>query len=81
MFDDNDFVDEFCSEKLLAIFLHQAVLSGLILSLVKQHRIQWTKNDIVYSLLLHDRMPKAKKISHSKEVSILSYDFFYAANT
>jgi len=37
--------------------------------------------NIVYSHLLHDRMPEAKKISLSNEVSILSYDFYYAGNT
>ncbi len=37
--------------------------------------------NIVYSHLLHDRMPEAKKISHSNEVSILSFDLYYAGNT
>jgi len=81
LLDDKKFITEYCTEKLSAIFLHQAVLSATILSEVKESQIQWMKNNIVYSHLLHDRMPEAKKISHSNEVSILCYDLYYAGNT
>ena len=74
LLDDREFMERYCSDRLHEIFLHQAVLSATILSEIKQNRIQWMADRLVYSLLLHDRMPPEKKISKASDAALISYD-------
>ncbi len=78
--DNREFIRQFCSDQLHAIFLHQAVLSATILSEVKQSRIQWMADKTVYSLLLHDKMPVEKKISRACDVPLISYDMRFSGS-
>lgn len=74
LLDDKEFIRQFCSDQLHEIFLHQAVLSATILSEIKQNRIQWMSDKLIYSLLLHDRTPERKKIGKASDVPLISYD-------
>ena len=76
--DDMQFMQAFCNDQLHAIFLHQAVLSAVILTKVSQNKIQWIPDKTVYSVLLHDRLPVHKRIATLNSVAIAGYDLQYA---
>lgn len=75
---DPQFMQTYCNDQLHAIFLHQAVLSAVILTKVPQNKIQWIPEKTIYSVLLHDRLPETKKITTLNTVPIAGYDLEYA---
>ncbi len=78
--DDKAFTESFCSEQLHYIFLHQAVLSAVILSKTEPSRIQWIPDSTVYSVLLHEQMPKHKKVSDADAIPIIGYDLQFSGD-
>lgn len=75
---DPQFMQTYCNDQLHAIFLHQAVLSAVLLTKVSQEKIQWIPDKTIYSVLLHDRLPKEKQVATLNSVPIAGYDLQFA---
>lgn len=63
-----------CADRLHKIFLHQAVLSSVILVKSKRAEWRWLPRDHGYPLNLHDRLAPARKARSLNELSCLIYD-------
>lgn len=58
---DETYQENACGGFLQQLFLHQAVLSAVIVSMVKQDKIHWLPLSCGYPFNLHPRLPENKK--------------------
>jgi hypothetical protein len=63
-----------CADTLHRIFLHQAVLSSVILARSKPAEWLWLPRDHGYPLNLHGRLPSGKKARSLNELTCFIYD-------
>lgn len=78
--EDPDYVEKVCADPLRQIFLHQAVLSAVLLAKTGPDKIHWIPDKTVYSAHLHERTPAAKKVARLNEAPVTGYDLQYAGD-
>lgn len=72
---DDDFQKNACTSFLRKLFLHQAVLSGVISSKINPERIKSLPVTSGYPFNQHDRLPADKKILSLNECSVVIFDY------
>jgi glyoxylase-like metal-dependent hydrolase (beta-lactamase superfamily II) len=78
--EDPEYLSKTCADPLRRIFLHQAVLSAVLLAKTGPEKIHWIPDGYVYSAQLHERMPPAKKAARLNGAPVAGYDLQYAAD-
>ncbi len=71
---DKDFQDKFCKDALHKIFLHQAVLSALVMKLIDQKRILWLPPEYSYPLHLQEKLPDSKRVKSLNQLVCMVYE-------
>ncbi|MFH1197117.1 MAG: alkyl sulfatase dimerization domain-containing protein [bacterium] len=72
---DEKYQKNVCSTFLRKLFLHQAVLSGVISSKINPERIKSLPITSGYPFNQHDRLPDDKKVSSLNECSVVIFDY------
>ena len=78
--EDAEYVSKVCADPLRRIFLHQAVLSAVLLAKTGPDKMYWIPDKYVYSALLHERTPAAKKVARLNDTPVTGYDLQYAGD-
>lgn len=78
--EDPEYLSTVCADPLRRIFLHQAVLSAVLLAKAGPDRIYWIPDKYVYSAHLHEKTPAAKKVARLNEAPVAGYDLQYAGD-
>jgi len=60
------------------LFLHQAVLSGIVASRIKDSRIKPIPITCSYPFNQHDQLPESKKVSSINELSAVIFDYAWS---
>jgi len=71
---DAAFLASACGDPLHRIFLHQAVLSAVILARTTPEERRWLPSDHGYSLLLHERLPAERRARRLDDLACAIYD-------
>lgn len=77
---DESFQKNTCTTSQRRLFLHQAVLSGIIASRVKAGRIKALPLTCSYPFNQHDRLAPGKKLSSLNELSAVIFDYAWSSN-
>jgi len=72
---DKPYQDSVCTTFTRKLFLHQAVLSGVISANVKPTRIKALPLTHGYPFIQHERLPKAKQVMKLNELSVVIFDY------
>ena len=72
---DDNFQKSTCTTFLKRLFLHQAVLSGVITSKIKQEKIKTLPITSGYPFNQHERLSATKQISSLNELSVVIFDY------
>jgi hypothetical protein len=79
--DDRDFQSKACITWNHKIFLHQAVLSAVISSRIKENQIQWFSQKAGYPLHHHCQLPHEKRVANLNQLESLVYEkLWYVPN-
>ena len=78
--EDAEYVNTVCADPLRRFFLHQAVFSAVLLAKTGPDKIHWIPDKYVYSALLHEKTPAAKKVARLNEAPVAGYDLQYAGD-
>lgn len=73
--EDEQYQKNACSTFLRRLFLHQAVLTGVIVSRVPHRQIKKLSVKSSYPFNQHDRVPDKKKISYLDEATAVIFDY------
>ncbi len=68
--------ETYCQQELYAIFMHQAVLAGTILSALKSDEIQQLPFEMNYPMHLHARVPASRKPTNLNQLVTCRYEDF-----
>lgn len=71
---DENYQKNICNTFLRRLFLHQAVLSGLISSRIRPDRIKPLPLDSAYPFSQHERLPAGKKAAAMCDLSVAIFD-------
>ena len=71
---DKEFQENFCKDALHRIFLHQAVLSALVMKLIDQKKILWLPPEYSYPLHLQERLPVSKRVQTLNQLVCMVYE-------
>ena len=71
---DDSWRREHITEPRRLVFLHQAVLSAVLLARTTPAERRWLPPDHGYPLNLHDRLPEAKRARRLEELACFIYD-------
>lgn len=71
---DRNFQNEACVTYNHRLFLHQAVLSAVVASRIKENQIQWFSQKAGYPLHHHFQLPHEKRVSHLNHLESLIYE-------
>ena len=71
---DAAFRERECADAMHRIFLHQAVLSAVILARTAAAERRWLPPDHGYSLLLHERLPAERRVARLDDLACAIYD-------
>jgi hypothetical protein len=77
---DKAFLAQHCGDPLRRLFLHQAVLSAVILARTEANERRWLPRDHGYSLLLHDRLPAERRVARLNDLACAIYDLLWDQN-
>ena len=77
---DESFQKNTCTTPQRRLFLHQAVLSGIIASRVKAGRIKALPLTCSYPFNQHDRLAPGKKVSSLNGLSAVIFDYAWSSN-
>lgn len=77
---DESYQKNSCTTPQRRLFLHQAVLSGIIASRVKPGRIKALPLTSSYPFNQHDRLAGVKKVSSLNELSAVIFDYAWSSN-
>ncbi len=72
---DDSYQKNVCTSFLRKLFLHQAVLSGVISSKINPEKIKSLPVTSGYPFNQHDRLPDDKKVSSLNECSVVIFDY------
>jgi hypothetical protein len=71
---DKEFQENYCNDALHQIFLHQAVLSALVMKLIEQKRIMWLPAEYSYPLHLQEKLPVSKRVQFLNNLVCMVYE-------
>lgn len=71
---DKQFQDGYCQDELHQIFLHQVVLSALLMKSIKQDRIMLLPPEYSYPLHLQDKLPITKRVQSLNQLVCMVYE-------
>ncbi|MDO9086481.1 MAG: hypothetical protein Q7U53_09760 [Anaerolineaceae bacterium] len=71
---DKEFQDAYCHDALHQIFLHQVVLSALVMKSIDQARILMLPPDYSYPLHLQDKLPAARRNQYFNKLVCMVYE-------
>jgi hypothetical protein len=71
---DGAWREEHCADPRRLVFLHQAVLSAVLLARTTAEERRWLPPDHGYPLNLHDRLPEAKRTRRLEDLACFLYD-------
>jgi hypothetical protein len=71
---DEAYRSAFCADARHRVFLHQAVLSAVLLARTAPAERRWLPADHGYPLGLHERVPAAKRVRRLEDLACLIYD-------
>jgi hypothetical protein len=77
---DNSYQENTCTTLQRRLFLHQAVLSGIIASRIKARRIKALPLTSGYPFNQHDRLAGERKASSLNELSAVIFDYAWSSN-
>jgi len=77
---DESYQQNACTTPLRRLFLHQAVLSGIVASRVKASRIKALPITCSYPFNQHDQLAEEKKVSTLNELSAVIFDYAWSSN-
>jgi len=78
---DESYQTNTCTTPQRRLFLHQAILSGIIASRIKADRIKALPLTSGYPFNQHDRLAEEKKVSSLNEVSVVIFDYAWSSIT
>lgn len=71
---DKEFQDNFCNDASHQIFLHQVVLSALVMKSIQQKRLLILPPEYSYPLHLQDKLPVAKRVQILNQLVCMVYE-------
>jgi hypothetical protein len=71
---NREFQTNYCQDSLHQLFLHQVVLSALIMKLIEQKRILMLPPEYSYPLHLQEKLPSSKKIQSLNQLVCMVYE-------
>lgn len=71
---DKQFQDCYCKDELHQIFLHQVVLSALVMKSIQQKRLLMLPPEYSYPLHLHDQLPMTKRVQLLNQLVCMVYE-------
>ncbi len=77
---DREYQKNSCTTPQRRLFLHQAVLSGIIASRIKAGRIKALPLTCSYPFNQHDRLSDGKKVSSLNELTAVIFDYAWSSN-
>ena len=77
---DESYQQNACTTPLRRLFLHQAVLSGIVASRVKVSRIKALPKTCSYPFNHHDQLAEEKKVSSLNQLSAVIFDYAWISN-
>jgi len=78
LLNDTDYQNESCTTFVRKLFLHQAVLSGIITSKVPQDRMKPLPITSSYPFNQHEQLSREKQVSALNEISVVIFDYAWA---
>lgn len=77
---DREYQKNSCTTPQRRLFLHQAVLSGIIASRIKAGRLKALPLTCSYPFNQHDRLSDGKKVSSLNELTAVIFDYAWSSN-
>ena len=71
---DKEFQENFCNDESHHIFLHQVVLSALLMKSIEQRRILILPPEYSYPLHLQDKLPATKRVQSLNQLVCMVYE-------
>ncbi|MBU1011561.1 MAG: MBL fold metallo-hydrolase [Bacteroidetes bacterium] len=75
---DENYQKNTCTTFQRRLFLHQAVLSGVVASRIKSNKIKPIPITSSYPFNQHDQLPDSKKVSSLNELSVVIFDYAWS---